>query len=382
MITELPLHIDIFALFIFLGAVQGIFLSYFFLNKFNRKIKANIFLGLLLITSSLLCFDILFSYTNFMIQVLFLVDATESINFVLGPLFYLYIIAKIDDSKIKKVVYHFLPAILYFLYAIPFYTSTIEERYNAYITQYHPELTYVQVPGGFFEDPLFVKAFVNELTILSILIYITLSAIALYKAQRNKSIKSNLNKEYRILWADIGIMTSILLIIISVKSYFTSDLGDYIIIIAICLFIYSISFKVIRDSLFFKTNSNSRKYEKSVLDEETKNNILLRIKEQIENKYYLSSTPSLPDLSKKINFSPNYVSQVINEKMNLSFLEMINKYRIEDAKAMILDKELNETIEGIAYSVGFNSKSTFHSAFKRFTGQTPSEFKNSKTTNN
>lgn len=380
MITALPLHIDIFALFIFLGAVQGIFLSYFFLSKFNRKIKANIFLGSLLVASSLLCFDSLFSYTNFMFQVLFLVDATESVNLLLGPLFYLYIVAKIDDSKIKKVFYHFFPSILYFLYVIPFYTSTIEERYNAYIHQYHPELAYVSVPGGYFEDPLFLKAFVNELTILSITVYIILSTFTLYKALNNKNKKSN--KEYRILWFDIGIMASILLIIVFVKSYFTSDLGDYIIITAICLFIYSISFKVIRGSLFFKTNSNSRKYEKSVLDEETKTNILLRINEQIENKYYLSSTPSLPDLSKKINFSPNYVSQVINEKMNLSFLEMINKYRIEDAKTLILDTELNETIEGIAYSVGFNSKSTFHSAFKRFTGQTPSEFKNSKTANN
>ncbi len=66
------------------------------------------------------------------------------------------------------------------------------------------------------------------------------------------------------------------------------------------------------------------------------------------------------------------------KKLGSSFLELINKYRIEEAKSLILDPKLNETIEGIGYSVGFNSKSTFHSAFKRITGQTPSEFKASK----
>ena len=37
----------------------------------------------------------------------------------------------------------------------------------------------------------------------------------------------------------------------------------------------------------------------------------------MEEKYYLTSSPSLPDLAKKINVSPNYVSQVINEKLEL-----------------------------------------------------------------
>src|SRR3989304_3872831 len=60
-IREMPLHIDVFALFIFLGTVQGIFLSLFFLSKENRSVKSNIFLGLLLIAASLLSIDILLS---------------------------------------------------------------------------------------------------------------------------------------------------------------------------------------------------------------------------------------------------------------------------------------------------------------------------------
>lgn len=173
-------------------------------------------------------------------------------------------------------------------------------------------------------------------------------------------------------------MTVILSTIIFVKFTYPHDLGDYIIIAAITIFIYSISFKVIRNSLFFKANIKEKKYSKSALDEETKNKILQKINKIMDEKYYLNSSPSLPDFAKIINVSPNYVSQVINEKLDLSFLGLINKYRVEEAKSMILDPNLNETIEGVGYSVGFNSKSTFHSAFKRLTGKTPSEYKTSK----
>lgn len=375
MIQDFPIHIDVFSLFIFLGTVQGIFLSYFFLSTPNRGVKSNIYLGLLILVSSLLSFDILISYTNFMFQVIYLVDATEPLNFLVGPLFFLYVLAKVDESKIKKVYWHFIPALIYFFYSIFFHIQSIESKYNAYIEQYHPEIDYIANLEGVFEDPLLFKHFINELTIISILTYLILSIIIVNKAQRNCSDNS---KSFRILWVDVAFMSAILFTIIFVKFTFEHDLGDYIIIVAISIFIYSISFKIIKESLFFKNSFNEKKYVKSALDEDAKLKIEKKVTQIMEEKYYLSTTPSLPDLAKKINVSPNYVSQVINEKIGCSFLELINKYRIEEAKSLILDPKLNETIEGIGYSVGFNSKSTFHSAFKRITGQTPSEFKASK----
>lgn len=313
-----------------------------------------------------------------MFKIIWFVDATEPLNFLIGPLFFLYIVSKIDEARIKKTFYHFLPAIFYLLYSIFYHMQSLEVKYNSYIDQYHPELNHVEVSFLFLSDPLSIKSYINELTILSIFVYLVLAISFLYRAENNEPTSSPRRKLFKFLWIDVGLMISLLAIIIFVKSYFAYDLGDYIIITAICIFIYATSFKIIRDSVFFKNEYNNQKYRKSGLDEEIKEHILQKINGVMETKYYLNPSPSLPDLSKKINTSPNYVSQVINEKLNLSFLEMINKYRIEDAKIMIVDPDFNETIEGIAYSVGFNSKSTFHSAFKRFTGKTPLEFKNSQ----
>jgi AraC-like DNA-binding protein len=371
-----PLNIDAFSLFIFLGTVQGIFLSYFFLSRYNRQVKANIFLGILLIAASLISFDILISYTNFMFRVIYLVDATEPLNFLIGPMFYLYIVAKLDESKIKKISYHFIPFFIYLFYSLLFQVQSLEEKYNAYLDQYHPELDFIPLTTSGFEDPFYLKEFINELTILSLAVYLVFAIVRLYKTSRKESPDSKRKKLFSLLWIDCILMSAILIVIIFVKIYFTHDLGDYIIIIAVTVFIYSISFKVIRDSIFFQKGQSERKYSKSILDEGTKQKILEKTLNYIEKeKYFLSGSPSLQDLSKKINTIPNYISQVINEKLSITFPELISKYRIEEAKKILEDPFSNETIEGIAYSVGYSSKSTFHTAFKKFTGQTPAEYK-------
>ncbi len=52
----------------------------------------------------------------------------------------------------------------------------------------------------------------------------------------------------------------------------------------------------------------------------------------------------------------------------------MNYYRVEEAKAMLkdLDKS-NLSIEGIGLECGFNSSATFYRAFKKHTGNTPSQ---------
>ena len=95
-------------------------------------------------------------------------------------------------------------------------------------------------------------------------------------------------------------------------------------------------------------------------------------------KYYLSSTASLSGLAKSINESSHHVSQVINEKLNQSFFELLASYRVEEAKVILktdLGKKL--TIEEVAEQVGYNSKSAFNTAFKKFTSQTPSAYRDS-----
>lgn len=85
---------------------------------------------------------------------------------------------------------------------------------------------------------------------------------------------------------------------------------------------------------------------------------------------------SLNQLAQLVGSNKTYVSQVINEKYGVSFSILLGNNRIKEACRRINDEEQygQYTLEGISESVGFKSKATFNSSFKRLIGLTPSEY--------
>ena len=92
-------------------------------------------------------------------------------------------------------------------------------------------------------------------------------------------------------------------------------------------------------------------------------------------KVYLENDLSLPKLAKIMNASCNETSFMINTLYGDNFYNFINKYRVEEAKILLLSEKYNQlNILGIAYESGFNSKTTFNTTFKKHTGFSPTEF--------
>ncbi len=92
-------------------------------------------------------------------------------------------------------------------------------------------------------------------------------------------------------------------------------------------------------------------------------------------KVFLTKELSLDDLAKRLNTNRTYLSQFINDQFQSNFSNYVNEYRVKEARKILLQpagKLLK--IEAIAQDVGFNSKSSFNIAFKKFTGLTPSDF--------
>jgi AraC-like DNA-binding protein len=101
----------------------------------------------------------------------------------------------------------------------------------------------------------------------------------------------------------------------------------------------------------------------------------------IDKKWYLDPELSLIKLATEMNLSLKEISYVINTGFNENFYQFVNQFRIEEAKKMMIDPAQNHlNLVGIAFEVGFNSKSVFNATFKKITGLTPTEFKNAAKT--
>ena len=122
---------------------------------------------------------------------------------------------------------------------------------------------------------------------------------------------------------------------------------------------------------------SSRKYQKSNLTEEEATRIAreLHILMQ-EKKSYMDPGISIESLADMVDSNRHHLSQVLNEKMQKSFYDFINFYRVEEAKLLLADPARNKyKIASIAYDAGFNSLSTFNDVFRKTTGFTPSQFR-------
>jgi AraC-like DNA-binding protein len=92
-------------------------------------------------------------------------------------------------------------------------------------------------------------------------------------------------------------------------------------------------------------------------------------------KPYLDPDISLPKLAEQMNVSVHFLSQTINTGLEENFFSFINRYRVEETKRLLHDPNKSHfNILQIAYEAGFNSKTTFNTAFKKITGYSPSAY--------
>ena len=128
------------------------------------------------------------------------------------------------------------------------------------------------------------------------------------------------------------------------------------------------------------SNEEPQKYSSSSLSDIQATEILEKLTHAMEHeKMFRNPDLSLQSLSAHFDISPNYLSQVINEKTGRNFNDFVNTYRVEEVKLnLIVDKFHNYTILGIAMESGFSSKSGFNTIFKKMTGMTPSAFRKTR----
>ncbi|MBP2831948.1 helix-turn-helix domain-containing protein [Aquimarina sp. U1-2] len=131
------------------------------------------------------------------------------------------------------------------------------------------------------------------------------------------------------------------------------------------------------DQTIFIDAEKPQKYRNSKLTIEEKRVRIHQILEYMDDKKpYLDYELKQSDMANDLSLSVHVLSEVLNDGFGKNFSNFINLYRIEEAKKLLEDP--NETqlkIEAIGYQSGFSSRTSFNRAFKKYVGQTPSEYR-------
>lgn len=371
---------DFFALIILLGVFQGFFLGYFLLRKTSRQFKRNIFLGYVIIGLSLVILEILLNYTGVITHVIFIDNFAEPLNFAIAPLFYLYIWYGLFPNRQAREWPHFVIFIFYFFYCWFYYLQPSEFKYNSFLWSYHPHLFPDNNSAPFNPDPLYIRHYINELTVLHFLTYQIMGVRLLSMEYKRRglslfTLSGNELSPYR-NFAFHFIVAAIILII--VKTLIGRDLGDVFVAGYIALMLYVTSFMIVGKSNFFieQEKQGFEKYKKSALEENQKDAIKTKLEALMNEKYYCGNLVSMADMAERIGETPHRVSQVINEKYGMNFFNWLAQYRVNEAKKILTGADAKKyKIEEIAEMVGYNSKATFNKTFKNITGLTPSDYR-------
>lgn len=378
------IEIDLLSVFIFLGVFLGLLLSVFFIFKGSPNASANKYQGLLLLSISLCILEQFLNFTGYITRMLPITNATEPLNLVIGPLLYIFVRISLEPNGMKGKWVHFILFMFYTVYICFDLVQTNEFKYNSYVNSVHPDWPLIEAQRIINNDPLNIKKYLNLVTATQIFFYVVLSFIVLWRksAEEGKTIFRTDDETLRSLRNMVFHISIIVIIFIVVKTNFQGDVGDYFIGLYVSVFTVLTTLRVMNDSTYFDRSRTFmdltiEKYQKSSLNEQLKERILTKIREEFEKKdYFAENLASLSDLAKRVGESPHHVSQVINEKMGKNFFELLASYRIERAKKILADDKSGRlTIEELSEIVGYNSKTAFNNSFKKITGNTPSEYR-------
>ena len=131
---------------------------------------------------------------------------------------------------------------------------------------------------------------------------------------------------------------------------------------------------VIHERIQIRKQTIKRPSEKQ---QATKNMLMERLDQfLVQERQFMDPDLSLERTAQALDVSSGHLSKVINQELQTSFKDFVNKLRVEEAKRYLLDDSFSHyTLLAIGLEAGFNSKSAFNASFKKIAGQTPSQFK-------
>jgi AraC-like DNA-binding protein len=360
--------------------IQGVLFGILLITLNKKQKKDTLFLGVFMILFGLSSATDIVTDLNLTYYYPKLKYLPFDFLWLLFPVLYIYV-QKISIFSSKKKYYILIPGFIEFLYLGSFLfldENEVIKLSDSFIN------VLLSIAGVIFSIMIMIKTFIlikrharsikNQYSsleykeviwvkyfTLSILLYFLFSFITIIFA-----ITTNKTEEF-ISSVDI-IATLINLVLVFWASFKGITQSNVTLLIP--------EEKVIKiDKLTIKRKDSKQEVVRDNDDETEK--IIKKLQQTIEEDQLFNDVDlTIVDVSEKIGIHPKKLSTIINSYLGSNFNQFINSYRVEKAKELLKNNlENNLTIDGIAYEVGFKSKSSFYSAFKKNTQMTPVNFK-------
>ncbi|MGU3376553.1 helix-turn-helix domain-containing protein [Chryseobacterium sp. M5A1_1a] len=307
----------------------------------------------------------------------------SSLAFLQIPVFYLYVLSVCySDFKLKpKHILHLLPFLIANLVLWPrFYSVDTAAKINFIVNR---------------QD--MIEFQFNHILIHSQLVIYIVSVFRVLRRAKKLYLENYAGKSinsYNWLF-QFTIVLSVLYLIALLKNILKfSDYphiseGIKVGLIVSQLFIVCwYLFKLLNNPDIFRNIDSKLKLVSEIVSEEKSNDHLMEYergyneelsnlkKFMIDKKPFLDSSLTIQDISDEIEIPVRDLSLLINHQLGQHFYDFVNTYRIESAMDILKDVTKSKvTILEILYEVGFNSKSSFNTAFKKHTGNTPTFYR-------
>lgn len=149
--------------------------------------------------------------------------------------------------------------------------------------------------------------------------------------------------------------------------------ANYVLFVLINTLIF---YSLIYSEMFEGINESKNDAEKATKEDITPEQLATIQNAMEKQKLYLNSKLTLEGFSRQTGLQTRQVSSAINRNLNQNFHEFVNRYRVEEVKRVLSAPDAEAlTITDISTNAGFNSKAAFNRFFKKFTGMTPTQFR-------
>ena len=282
--------------------------------------------------------------------------------FAVGPLnlFYYHSLLDPELPLSYKTKIHILPSAIIFLIDIIFLFQPLAFKQHLIEGMLRNPL----------DSPLSILVAMGWTHVISYLVFLLIVELALWKMEEIRS-------EVRII-ALINLMAIVSAAVLGIGFVFTMiplTLVGGIMLSLIHVLIFLARHRYPQFFQILKHEIKQKRYERTLLAGVNTELIYARLMELMKEEHLFKDMElNLKTVADLLAITPHQLSQFLNEHINLDFRNFINRFRVEEAQRL-LRADPNKSILAICFEVGFNSKSTFNTVFKKLSGMTPREFR-------